>query len=172
MINEAAQQAVSQVQGHITKQPGYSINDYLTAKLQDPKNAAYYDGEILKLQKKELESTVATQLTQFQRKQQDEVRKQQADTWALSNYPQLKDPNSAMAQEVWRQFNSRPANKREPEDFAIAAELVANRMGIKPSSLVTSNASQDQLLKKERELRKLTKERAIEGDGKGPLFIS
>jgi hypothetical protein len=165
MIQEAAQLAAQNTQAQVSKKEEYSLNDYLTAKARDPQNAAYYDGKILDLQKQEIASTVQTQLTQYQLKQQHDAARQQAEAWAVNNFPQLNDPNSPYAQQVWATFNSRPADKREPYDFAVAAELVAARMGIKAAS--ASNPAQEALQRKERELKKLTKERVVEGDGRG-----
>lgn len=167
MIQEAAQLAAQQTGVKVNQQPEYSVNDYLTAKMRDPQNAAYYDAKILELQERKIQDTVKSELTSFQRKQQEEQIRANAEAWAYQNFPQLRDPNNAFSQEVWRQFNSRSADKREPQDFAIAAELVANRMGLKPVTL--ANPQQEALLKKERELKKLTKERAIEGDGRGKV---
>ena len=165
MIQEAAQQTAQKVQETRPTQPEYSINDYLQAKLKDPGNAAYYESKILELQKKEIAETVRHEITQSTRKQQEDARRQSAETWALTNFPQLRDPNNVFTQQVLAAFNSRSADRREPEDFAIAAELIAARLGIKPVNAV--NPQQDKLVQKEREVKKLLKERAIEGDGRG-----
>lgn len=167
MIQEAATAAAQQTgsQGRGSQQPEYTVNDYLAAKVRDPQNSAYYDSEILKLQEKKIADTVKTELTQFTRQQKEEQIRSQAEQWAVNTYPQLRDVNNPFTQEVLRQFNARSPEKREPQDFALAAELVANRMGIKPVTQV--NPQQDKLIQKERELKKFQKERAIEGDGRG-----
>lgn len=170
MIQEAAQAAAAQTQGKVSKEPEYSVQDYIRAKTQDPNNAAYYESKILELQEKKIQDTVSTQLSAFERRRQEETVKQQAEAWALNTFPQLRDPSNAFSQAVWANFNSRPAEKREPHDFAIAAELVAARMGIKPATML--NTQQDKVLAKERELKKLTRERAIEGDGRGTTNVS
>ena len=170
MIQEAAQAAAAQTQGRVSKEPEYSLQDYLRAKAQDPTNSTYYDSKILELQDRKIQETVSNQLSAFERRRQEETVKQQAEAWALNMFPQLRDPNNAYSQAVWANFNSRPAEKREPQDFAIAAELVAARMGIKP--VTSMNTQQDKVLAKERELKKLTRERAIEGDGRGTMNVS
>jgi len=169
MIQEAAVTAAQQTQVKTSKEPEYSVQDFIRAKAQDPTNAPYYDAQIEALREKKLQETVTTQLTQFEQKRQQETLKQQADNWALTNFPQLRDASNAFSQQVWAAFNSRPAEKREPHDFALAAELVAARMGIKPATLV--NTQQDKVLQKERELKKLTRERAIEGDGRSAVNV-
>lgn len=163
MIQEAAQSAAQQAQVK-PSQPEYSVQDYLRAKAQDPVNAAYYDAQIIELQNKNIEKTVSSQLSALESRRQEEQARIQAENWALTNFPQLRDPSNAFSQQVWNVFNSRPASKREPHDFAIAAELVANRMGVKPATL--TNTQQDAIQQKERQLKKLTRERAIEGDGR------
>lgn len=168
MIQEAASTAAKQTQ--VNSQPEYSAQDYLKAKAQDPANAAFYDSKILELQEKNIQNTVSKQLTEFEQKRQAEIARQQADNWALTNFPQLRDPNNAFSQQVWNVFNSRSADKREPHDFALAAELVAARMGVKPATL--TNTQQDKVLQKERELKKLNRERAIEGDGRGHSSVA
>lgn len=165
MIQEAAQQTAQKVHETAPKQAEYSLNDYLQAKLRDPGNAAYYESKILELQKREISETVRNEIAQSTRKQQEDAQRQQAETWAVTNFPQLRDNNNAFTQQVWATFNSRPADKREPYDFALAAEIVAARMGVK--SVATVNPQQDKLIQKEREVKKLIKERAIEGDGRG-----
>lgn len=165
MIQEAAQLAAQTTTQQVAKKEEYSLNDYLSAKARDPQNAAYYEGKILELQKQEIANTVQTQMTQYQLKQQHDAQRQSAEQWAVQNFPQLNDPNSPYAQQVWALYNSRPEGKREAYDFAVAAELVAGRMGLKP--IAASNPAQEALQRKERELKKLTKERVIEGDGRG-----
>lgn len=168
MIQEAAQvSAQSVATQHKSNEPDYSVSDYVAAKHKDPANAAYYDSKIEELKEKRVSQTIKQELSSFQREQQTIAARSQAENWAYQNFPQLRDQNSALYQQTLAFFNSRPADKREAYDFAIAAELAASRMGIKPVQAI--NPQQEALLKKERELKKLNKERAIEGDGKGTI---
>lgn len=167
MIQEAAQAAAQTTATQTSREPEYTASDYVAAKHKDPANAAYYDSKILELQDKRVSKTIREELTSFQREQQVTNARGQAETWAYQNFPQLRDSNSPLFQQTIALFNSRPADKREPYDFAVAAELVAGRLGIRPVQAV--NPQQEALLKKEREIKKLNKERAIEGDGRGTI---
>lgn len=172
MIQEAATVAAQQTGSQVRTQaqPEYTMNDYIAAKIRDPQNAAAYDAKIMELQKKEITETVKAELGQFSRQQTEAQVRQQAEAWAVNNFPQLRDVNNPFTQEVLRQFNSRPESKREPHDFAIAAELVAARMGVKPVS--PSNTQQERILKQDRTVKKLLKERTLEGDARGAVGVS
>lgn len=172
MIQEAATVAAQATGSTVRTQaePVYTINDYLTAKARDPQNAAHYDAKILELQKQEITASVKAELTQHTQKQTEAQLRQQAEAWAVNNFPQLRDVNNPFTQEVLRQFNSRPESKREPQDFAIAAELVANRMGIKPVSPI--GTQQEKIIKADRTVKKLLKERTLEGDARGAVGVS
>lgn len=169
MIQEAATAAANQTGSQVKSQgqPEYSINDYLRAKAKDPENASYYDAQIMELQKKEIANTVKSEIQQLTRQQSEAQIRQQAEAWAMTNFPQLRDINNPFTQEVIRQFNARPEALRAPQDFAIAAELVAGRMGIKPVTQV--NPQQDKVKQLEKKNKSMLKERTLEGDGRGNL---
>ena len=168
MIQEAAQAAAQTTAGQqVSREPEYSVSDYVAAKHKDPANAAYYDSKIEELRDKSVSKTIRQELSQYQKQQQTTLAQQSAEQWAYNNFPQLRDPANPLTQQALALFNSRPADKREPYDFAVAVELAANRLGIKPVQAI--NPQQEALIKKERELKKLNKERAIEGDGRGQI---
>lgn len=169
MIQEAATAAAQQTGSNRNEQK-YTVNDYIQAKAQDPNNAAFYDAKIVELQKREITESVKAELGQFTRQQREEQARQAAEAWAISAFPQLRDVNNPFTQEVIRQFNSRSVEKREPHDFAIAAELVANRMGIRPQT--QANPQQEKLVKTQSQVKKLLKERTLEGDGRGQVNVS
>jgi len=62
-------------------------------------------------------------------------------------------------------FNSRPVDKREPYDFAVAVELMASRMGVKP--MTAQDPGKSKIERQEREIKKLQQKHALEGGGRG-----
>jgi hypothetical protein len=169
MIQEAATAAAQQTGTQVRKssEPEYGINDYISAKVRDPQNAAFYDTKIEELREKKVAEVVRNEMNLSTRQMQEQQLRAQADTWAFTNFPQLNDPNNAFTQEVNRQYHSRPEGKREPQDYAIAAELVAARLGIKPVNQV--NPQQDKVKQLEKKNKSLLKERTLEGDGRGAI---
>jgi hypothetical protein len=164
MIQEAVLAATKAAQA--SSQPQYTVQDYATAMAKDPEHAPYYQQKIAELQKQEIEHTVKSQLSQFQQENERKSAEAQAFQWANSAFPQLQDPNSALAQMTWQMFNQRPADKRLPSDFALAAELAANRLGVRPAQAIQQNTVQQKLVQKERQIKQLVKQTSLEGSGR------
>jgi hypothetical protein len=164
MIQEAVLTATKAAQAQ--SQPQYTVQDYATAMAKDPEHAPYYQTKIAELQKQEIETTVKTQLTNFQQENERKSAEAQAFNWATSTFPQLANPNDPLSQLTWQMFNQRPAEKRLPTDFALAAELAANRLGIRPATAIKQNQVQQKLVQKEREIKQLVKQTSLEGGGR------
>lgn len=165
MVQEGIQQAIKSQPS--PQQQTYSIEDYQRAMVRDPENKDFYLMKINELQFGNLQKNVESKIESFKKEQQAESLRKDAEAWAVTNFPQLRDPNNAFSREVWNVFNSRPADKREPYDFALACELVAGRLGIKPSS-----PTQEKVVKQNRTIKKLIKERSLEGGGKPATNVS
>lgn len=147
-----------------------TVADYQAAIVRDPANRDFYMMKIQDIRDAELKRTISTEVQKVRVETEQKQKEQSAVAWAVENFPQLKDPNNPFSQAVVQVFNSRPVDKREPYDFALAAEIVASRMGIR--SAAQAKPTDDKLNKVNREVKKLTKQVSIEGGGRNAPVVN